>query len=241
MASITAGCSSGVHGSGTTSGSRLAGELRTGAAGPPAPGVHSTFPFGPFAGYRWLGPVYAVRAEWNVPKILSGSTISRAATWIGAQGDGSPGPFIQVGVTEERSALADRYYAFWSDVRHDFTPQELFPVKPGDTVRATLTHARARWRVAIIDSTSERRARFQTSQEGHAAFDTAQWYQEDVTNSLVNRPFAYPRLSPVHFADVAVDGFAPAAGGLDFHWLRAPDGSVIAPARSGAVALRSRR
>ena len=226
MATVTAGCSSRLFLSGSQNSSSSAA---ADASRSSAPGVHSSFPYGPFAGYLWLGRVDSVRADFTVPRILAGSPVSRAATWIGAQGDGSPGPFIQVGVTEERGAAGDRYYAFWSDVVHDFTPQRLYPVTPGDEIDATLTHADGRWHVEVGDANSDRDARFATTQEGHAAFDTAQWYQEDVTDSLVNRPFAYPRLSPVRFATVAVDGVDPGSQGLDYHWLRAPDGSVIAP------------
>src|SRR5581483_11142760 len=111
IALIASGCSAsgrrGADGAGRGGGAAAASERE-----PHAPGIHSSFPYGPFAGYLWLGPVYSVRAQWNVPRVLPGSPISRAATWIGAQGDGSPGPFIQVGVTEERSLLADSYYAF---------------------------------------------------------------------------------------------------------------------------------
>lgn len=166
--------------------------------------LRSGFPFGPFAGYRWVGPVSSTQASWRVPAIAPGSPAGSAATWIGAEAAGaSPAPFIQVGTNELGSGRAEAYYAFWSDVSHHFHPALLFDVRPGDRVTASLRHAGGVWHVAIRDERSGRSAQFTTRQEAAATFSLAQWYQEDTTDGATGRPFPYPQMAPTAFTGVA--------------------------------------
>lgn len=65
-------------------------------------GGSSGLPFGTFAGYVWHGRVASVQASWTMPRIVSGSPLGFAATWIGAQGPGALRPFIQIGANEQR-------------------------------------------------------------------------------------------------------------------------------------------
>lgn len=100
-------------------------------------GEHSSG-FGPFAGYIWRGRVSSVRANITVPSILPASPLGTAATWIGtqAQGTGKHGPFLQIGVGEQRissagtGGSADSYYAFWSDTLITSTRRTSFASTP---------------------------------------------------------------------------------------------------------------
>jgi hypothetical protein len=175
-----------------------------------------------FAGYTWYGSVSSVQASWSVPRI-PGSPAGGAGTWIGAQGPGTRlnGPFIQVGINETRypssAGARDVYRAFWTDTVHHFLPVNLFPVRPGDSLWASLTHRRRRWAVAIRDLTSGTGTQVTTQQEGRASFDWAEWEQEDV--GLVGQPFDYPRLSTVGFQRLEVNGRPPALAGLYSSWM----------------------
>jgi hypothetical protein len=78
-----------------------------------------------------------------VPRILRGSPLGHAGTWIGAQAPGARGPFIQIGTNDDHfSATDSSHYAFWSDTARNFTAQFLFSVKPGDDLSASLTLVR---------------------------------------------------------------------------------------------------
>jgi len=100
----------------------------------------SDAPFGPFAGYAWIGKVQSVGASFTVPRIASGSPLSEAGTWIGMQGAGPPARFVQIGALEGRfwsrqeEKTVDLYTTFWSDTARHFKPQPLFPVSAGDTL-----------------------------------------------------------------------------------------------------------
>ncbi len=157
-------------------------------------------PFGPFAGYVTVGAVTSVGASIRVPRIVRGSPLGEAATWIGVQGYGPPDRFLQIGVLEIRvqgrawDRPANGYFAFWSDTRHSFRPAVLFAVKPYDTLRASMSRAHGHWRLAISDATSGARRSFSTSQEMDGPFEQAEWMQEDPGAEAHH--VSYPRLTP---------------------------------------------
>ncbi len=169
-----------------------------------------------FAGYIWTGQVASVQGSWGVPAIARSSRPGVAATWIGAESPGTNGQFIQIGSNEElltaslthhavHGALRG-YYAFWSDVAHHYHPISLFQVSPGDVLRARMTLADGKWTLAIDDATSGATAHLTTTDETTAAFNQAQWTQEDVTDGKNNKAFPYPRLASVTFSDIGVNG-----------------------------------
>jgi hypothetical protein len=188
-----------------------------------APGGSSaSWSFGPFAGYLWRGRVTSVQGSWRVPRVLARSSLrSAASTWIGAEAPGEPGPFIQIGTNEQRVSppeVLERgpgYYAFWSDTKSTFHPRLLFPVSPGDDIRASLALARKRWTLAIVDATSGASAHFSTSDETReGAFNEAVWMQEDVTDGTTGKPSPYPRLDESGLRRLAVNGKAPSYADL---------------------------
>src|ERR1700678_1896740 len=103
-------------------------------------GGFSDAPFGPFAGYVWIGGVHSIGASFTVPRIAGGSALSDASTWIGVQGQGPPTRFVQIGAVESRfwfprkQKTANVYYTFWSDTTQHYKAQLLFGVSPGDTL-----------------------------------------------------------------------------------------------------------
>ncbi|HEX4036035.1 MAG TPA: hypothetical protein VHX66_16455 [Solirubrobacteraceae bacterium] len=162
----------------------------------------------------------SMSATWKVPR-LAASTVGSAATSIGAQSGGSAGPFIQIGIADERlipsedaslhlpaAAYEAALYAFWSDTDHHFLLRPLAPVSAGDVVDASLTLTRGRWRVRLVDAQSFLKVNFSTRDEGRP-LGTAEWLQEDVTNAKTGRLRHYPSLSTVRFSDLRVDGTAP--------------------------------
>jgi hypothetical protein len=167
----------------------------------------------PFAGYSVNANVGSISADWNVPRILPGSKIGSASTWIGVQENN--GPFIQVGITEDRefgvgkvnafSFRVNIYRAFWSDSVLHFHPRGLFPVRAGDRIVAILRHADKRWFVAIADVNSDRQAVFSTRQEGASRFNQGEWLQEDPTIGR-NHLLHYPHMGSVRFTSAKVNG-----------------------------------
>jgi hypothetical protein len=209
----------------------------SGALAAPAPSPS----FGQFAGYVWRsGPVHEIHATWTVARIRRHSPkLSVAGTWIGAQAPGRPGPFIQIGTTSVHSAgipgVPGRniYSAFWSDTRRHFAAIPLFPVRAGDVVSASMTLERGRWRLAIVDATSGLKSRFFTPEEAGAAFNWAEWLQEDPTSNATHRGVPYPRLSPTRFRQLGVNWKAPAYASVYSQWMTVKRGDVAPTALKG--------
>ena len=186
--------------------------------------------FGHMAGYVWAGHVTSVAASWSVPRMAVGSHEAHASTWIGAQAPGPSlhTPFIQVGTLEDRGSVsAPSYGAFWTDTRRGFHPQVLFHLRPGDVVSASLTRDGGRWQVSIIDGTSGRRASFATSEEGDAAFNLAEWLQEDPSQAS-GQITRYPRLSMVRMNALRANDAPPPYADVFAQWMSLP-GRYLAP------------
>jgi Peptidase A4 family len=196
----------------------------------------------PFAGYMWSGSVQSVAGTWTVPTILPRSRRGVAATWIGAQGPGNNGPFIQIGTTEQLGfsgaahqqlqGSSDAYFAFWSDVVHHYHGVLLFPVSPGDKLSATMKLADGKWALAITDQTTGAQASLTTRQETDGAFGEAEWTQEDVTSQKTEKPLPYPTLSNVSFDHLIVDGRPPTVAGLTSQLL-SEHGITVTPVLAG--------
>jgi len=194
---------------------------------------------GRFAGYVWFGRVQEISGQWVVPRIEKDSHAGRAGSWIGAvdaTGHSDTDRFIQVGTNEMRVAgtalrigdlrlVPDLYYAFWSSTQDQFHPVYLFPVNAGDQITASLALRGKRWRVSITDVTSQRSATFTTRQETGAAFNQAQWLQEDITDAKTGRPFPYPRLTPLRFSKVKVNRRIPTLAQVHDQQMSVGDGT----------------
>jgi hypothetical protein len=177
-------------------------------------------------GYLWTGDVTSVSASWIVPRLTKHEPRGIAATWIGAE---SPGRFIQVGVNEGRDAPntdADlRFlvrglkqpllYGFWSDTAHSFHPIALPRVKPGDVVAVSLRLLDGRWYLEFSDPRRAVDVKLSTPDEATGPVDDAEWLQEDVKTTYgANRLLPYPKLPPIAFTDLKVNGVTPVASQL---------------------------
>lgn len=184
---------------------------------------NSDAPFGPFAGYAWIGSVTSVGASFTVPRIARGSSLGVASTWIGAQSAGPPSRFVQIGDVESRlvprgkDGAVDRYYAVWSDTARHYQPIPLFPVNPADTLSASLTLAHQRWTLAIVDDTSGAKAHFSTAAETEAQFNQAAWAQENPGSENHHAP--YPRIAPPVFYGLTVNSARPSPTVLYSQWM----------------------
>jgi len=197
--------------------------------------------FGHMAGYVWVGNVTAVTAHWSVPR-MAGAGEAHASTWIGAQAPGPPrhSPFIQVGVLEDRAAEGGpSYAAFWTDTMRGFHPRILFPVRPGDAVASALTLRDGRWRIFIVDTTSGMSSSFDTSEEGGADFNLAEWLQENPTDTK-GKTTRYPELSTVGMHALTVNGQRPDYGAMFAQWMTLPHGD-LAPTSLAGDAFRITR
>jgi hypothetical protein len=203
----------------------------------------ATAKFGQFAGYTQAGRLSAISASWTVPKVTGGSGV--AGTWIGAEAPGRPGPFIQIGTNEQRSTDSARaeYVSFWGDTTQHFEPTILFNVQPGDQIHASLRLDGPALQLSIIDATSNVESSFETEEEAHASFDSAQWLQEDVTNGKTSRRLAYPNLTPVEFRDLKVNSYAaPTYAKAQSSWMSVGAKNFApSPLRAGSFAITPTR
>jgi len=210
-----------------------------GCGGGPGRGVATTS-FGRMAGYVWSGSVTSVRGAWSVPAMAPDAGEAHASTWIGAQTLAArPSfPFIQVGTTEDRaSASRPVYAAFWTDTKRGYHPQLLFDVRPGDRIATALTLAAGRWRVVIVDATSGRRAVFLTREEGDAAFNLAEWLQEDPSEAS-GKATPYPSLSEVRFTRLAANGVRPPYADMYAQWMSVRGADLApTPVRDGGFSI----
>jgi hypothetical protein len=177
-------------------------------------------------GYLWSGDVTSVGASWRVPRLTKHEPRGIAGTWIGAE---SPGRFIQIGVNEGRDApntdanlrflvgglKQPLVHGFWSDTAHGFHPVSLPRVQAGDVVSVSLQLLDGRWYLEFSDPRRAVDVKLSTSDEATGPVDDAEWLQEDVATTYgANRLLPYPKLSPITFTDLNVNGVTPVASQL---------------------------
>jgi hypothetical protein len=118
-------------------------------AGAQAPGRHAGgTPYGSFDTFNWDGYVAtntssfnAVSATYTVPTAHCDSAQPEdewAAFWVGLDGFGS-GTVEQDGVSAFCNGNGQAFYSAWWDMAPAF-PTTVFNVKPGDTIRASVTY-----------------------------------------------------------------------------------------------------
>jgi len=163
-----------------------------------------------FGGYQLYpeDPVTSVSAEWTVPATATNSSAGDASTWIGVQAQS--GAFSQVGTVENRYTDNgnDQYYAFWSDTAKGFRPLFLLGVKPGDSVKATMTLEPGGWSLALDDTTSGKSRTIQTKYGAQDDFNSCEWFQENPVYGQFDHT-NYPALSTVTFRDMALNHSRP--------------------------------
>jgi len=185
-----------------------------------------------FGGYQGFGATSSVGAEWRVPGIDSKSASGRARTWIGAE---SPtGDFIQLGTTEDRSAingaLVDEYRAFWSDTSLGFRAQTLGVVSADDSVSAAITQTSTGWTLRLSDLTNALKVTQSTTFGAKSRMSLALWVQEDPRKSPGNPIESdYPKMAQPSFANLMVNGHPPALAPAEGQILASPNGATLLP------------
>ncbi len=192
----------------------------------------ASYPATGFGGYRTTTKVAAISARWTVPAIAPRSPAGFAATWIGAQGSASAGPFIQVGTIEfKQPGDAPMYLLFWSDVQVGFAAQPMGGVAPGDVIDVSMRRLGSRgWRLAVRDETNGAVASKSLSYGRGQTFNQAEWLQEDPAPAQVTSvDLPYPRLSTVTFSRLMVNGAPPSLARGDGQTLMTLRGGTFVP------------
>jgi len=169
------------------------------------------FPPTGFGGYRWIGTVKQLSAQWSVPTVQPSSKFEFASTWVGAQNQNGGGPFIQLGITENSlGSLGTQYRSFWSDPKVGFHPQVLSVVHAGDLVSANMSQVPDGWVLTFKDITRDSVKTKKVVYGVGAKFTQAEWLQEDpAPNSDTPNDLTYPTTSLVQIAHLLVNHSAP--------------------------------
>jgi hypothetical protein len=122
------------------------------------------------------------------------------------------------------------YHAFWTDTARRFQAINLFDVHPGDEIIARLALSSQAWHVSILDAPSGLRATFATHDETGVEFDSADWFQEHVTDQQADETIPYPRTGPIAIRKLEVNAAPPNPVLMRSQWMTA-NGRYLAPTR----------
>jgi hypothetical protein len=194
---------------------------------------------GPNGGYIWHGETHAVAGSWTVPRPLRHASGS-GDMLIAAEGEAdSKGeqPFIELGTHEQVPGAGKDDIAWWSDLAHDFAPQRLFAVSPGDRLTARMTLVDHVWHLEMRDLSTHRTAHA-TADAGDATYDQAQWLLER-DEDILGDPTPYARTTVARFGDMLANGERPSYADLYGYWM-SENGQALAPTApvQGSFALR---
>ena len=186
-----------------------------------------------FAGCVKRQSIDDVGAEWTIPAILSASPPGNAATWVGAY-DRS-GPFLQIGVLEEKPTYATsdwdvEYEVFWSDTKKGDYPQVVnLSARAGDVVKASLTDVSNGWRILFKNISNGEHWKSVVSYPAHV-FSTAEWMQEDPQESPNHvKAGRYPNMTDVTMSHLFVNDRTPSLSFRDCTCLVSMNGKVVVP------------
>lgn len=132
-------------------------------------------------------------AQWVVPTVTPTSDDRTAAFWVGIT-DNNPGKIVQAGVQTASIKGQPEYNAWWEDFPTAPTSIPLnsstYPVRPGDTMKVTVTRtdtSDANWKITIINQT--RNWTFTQPISGFTDYGSPQ-YEEEIP------PPPTPQISP---------------------------------------------
>jgi hypothetical protein len=110
-----------------------------------------------------------------------------------------------------------------------FEPKYLGPVQAGDTVTAEMVQDPDGWELDFTDATHALSRHFATNYGAKVSFSTAEWEQEDPTDSRSNTNVPYPTMTTANFSRLALNGRTPKLPYADAHALVSPNGFVLVP------------
>ena len=158
------------------------------------------------------GPYTSASGTWVVPAVQATAKPTYSSTWVGID-DFANSNLIQVGTAQHYHDGAAFYSAWWEILPAVSQVIPSVPVKPGDTISATITKAGSgRWTIALVNRTTG--AGFSTTQAYAGPGASAEWIQEAPTVSgSVSTLARYGRTTFTATANGRSPGFALRDGG----------------------------
>lgn len=123
----------------------------------------------------------SVAGTWTVPTVSASSGSSYSAAWLGIDGFNND-TLIQTGTEQDYYSRSSHYSAWWTTSAQNFEEQPIRePVKPGDTITATISESNAAthtWNITLADSSESPAWSFTTSQTYTGVGASAEWVIE---------------------------------------------------------------
>jgi hypothetical protein len=114
-----------------------------------------------WSGYSAINGTYTrVSASWTQPTASCTSQTTYSSFWVGLDGDGSS-TVEQTGTSADCSGGRPSYYA-WYEMYPKFPVNLSLPVKPGDSISASVIASNGRFTLTITNNTAH--ATYQTTQ-----------------------------------------------------------------------------
>jgi Peptidase A4 family len=207
-----------------------------GAAEPVPTSALAFAPITGFGGYNSHGDVTQISAEWRVPTATNSTALGASATWIGAQGVGSTGPFIQLGSYSDEYQQASHspatsYGLFWSDVPKGFHEVGIVRLEhAGDLIRFEMTKNPAGWRLAVENLSAGWNRSLEVHYGADKTFTSGEWIQEDPAAArITSSDVPYADTSIVSFQHLRVDEHVPHLNFNDALALSTVEGTYLVP------------
>ncbi|HUY09932.1 MAG TPA: G1 family glutamic endopeptidase [Candidatus Dormibacteraeota bacterium] len=150
------------------------------------------------------GPYTSVQGTFDVPNILSSSTNTDTAEWVGIDGFTNTS-LIQAGINEPYDASTKTYVvqAWWEILPASATPISM-TVSPGDSITVTIGQISGTdWAITLTDNTTAQT--FTTDQTYTGPLTSAEWILEAPTVSTVQSTLG-PYSPDVTFTGLGISG-----------------------------------
>jgi len=197
------------------------------------------------------GDTYSVvQGTWTVPSVsyqsYSGSPdVEASSTWIGIGGQDSDETLIQIGTMQAAAPNGDAEYFAWYEVLPDSEvpiSRKQYPVKPGDTITATIEctaacapYALSTWVLTLTNAGRWPQPYTMTLQYA-SSLTSVEWIMEGpcIKDCGSSSPgFAYmPNYGSTTFSAISVNNTAPRLS-------RAPNGIVMKDPNGNAMSMPS--
>jgi hypothetical protein len=215
----------------------LGAQQRSGDLHTSKPAPMAFAPLTGFGGYvSEGGSTTEIRAEWRVPAAVVAAGPGSAVTWIGAQGTGGTGPFIQLGsysdVYQQGSRPAAASYGlFWSDTAKDFHGVEIIGLEhAGDLIRFEMIKNSAGWKLVVKNLSFGWSRSLEIHYGAGQTFTQGEWLQEDpAAGQVTATDVPYADTSIVSFQHLRLNGRGPHLKFADAQALSTVSGTYLVP------------
>jgi hypothetical protein len=128
-----------------------------------------------WSGYAITGSTYSsISGQWTVPAVAASRKATYSSNWIGIDGY-SNSDLIQTGTESDYYNGSAHYDAWWEILPAAETVIPSISVKPGDTIKATITKGSgSTWTITISDGSQS----FTTNQTYTGPQTSAEWIEE---------------------------------------------------------------